>query len=227
MPVSDRVVIIGAGGFGREILDVFDACNRQALKYEVVGYIVEPEYASPGAVVNGKPILGGFDWLEHHVDDVSVVCGVGAPHYRKRLISMAKAIGCTFCSAIHPAACLTRWVDMGIGVVITAGCLLTNQIRLGNHVHLNLGCTIGHDVVIEEYVSVAPGAHVSGNVTLDEGCYIGTGANIIEKIHIGAWSIVGAGSTIIEDVPPNTTVVGVPGRVVKTREEGWHLKQYE
>jgi len=56
------------------------------------------------------------------------------------------------------------------------------------------------------------------------GCYVGTGANINGKIHIGEWSIIGAGSTIVKDVPPNTTVVGVPGQVIKTREPGWHLR---
>jgi acetyltransferase EpsM len=77
--------------------------------------------------------------------------------------------------------------------------------------------------VVEDFVTLAPGVHVSGNVNLGEGCYVGTGANIIEKIRLGAWSTVGAGSTIVDDVPPNTTVVGCPGKVIKTREQGWHL----
>jgi serine acetyltransferase len=66
--------------------------------------------------------------------------------------------------------------------------------------------------------------HISGNVKLSKGCFIGTGANIIEKIHIEEWSIVGAGSTIIRNVPANTTVVGVPGNVIRTRESGWYLE---
>jgi acetyltransferase EpsM len=56
------------------------------------------------------------------------------------------------------------------------------------------------------------------------GCYVGTGANIIEKKQLGEWSIIGAGSMIVEDVPANSTVVGVPGKVIKTSEEGWHLR---
>jgi serine acetyltransferase len=114
---------------------------------------------------------------------------------------------------------------MGEGIVITAGCILTNRIRLANHVHVNLDCTIGHDVILEDYVTLAPGVHVSGKVTFEEGCYIGTGANIVERIRVGAWSIIGAGSTIIRDVPPNTTVIGVPGKVIKQREFGWYLEE--
>jgi sugar O-acyltransferase (sialic acid O-acetyltransferase NeuD family) len=219
---AKKVVIIGAGGFAREALDVFDAVNVVKPTYEVVGFVVDPEYGNPGNVVNGKPILGGFDWLEENTD-VLGICGVGAPEHRLKLIRRAEEIGIRFCTVIHPSAVLSRWLRIGEGSIITAGCILGNQTTIGNHVHLNADCTIGHDVVMADFVTLAPGAHVSGNVLMNEGCYVGTGANIVQKKTIGAWSIIGAGSTITQDVPANTTVVGVPGRVIKTREPGWHL----
>jgi len=217
------VVIIGAGGFGREVLDIIDAINQQKPQYEVLGYIVDPQYGSPGTVINDKPILGAFDWLAGHADSVSAICGVGPSHQRYNLVRRAEAVGCRFVSIIHPSAILTRWVRLGEGTIITAGCILTNQIWVGRHVHLNLACTVGHDVHLGDFATLAPGVHLSGNVTLAEGCYIGTGANIIEKLQIGRWSIVGAGSTVTKDVPANTTAVGVPARIIKEREEGWHL----
>jgi serine acetyltransferase len=58
---------------------------------------------------------------------------------------------------------------------------------------------------------------------LGKGCYIGTGANIIEGINIGEWSIIGAGSAVIREVQANTTVVGVPGKTIKTRKPLWYL----
>jgi sugar O-acyltransferase (sialic acid O-acetyltransferase NeuD family) len=219
-----NIVILGAGGFAREVLDVFEACNAAGQDFEVQGYIVEPPYGSPGTMVNDKPILGGFDWLEQHADQIQAICAVGDPALRFRFIRQAKQSGVRFCSVIHPTAVLTRWVTIGEDVVITAGCILTNQIRIGNHVHVNLDCTIGHDAVLDDFVTLAPGVHVSGKVVMTTGCYVGTGANINGKIHIGEWSIIGAGSTIVKDVPPNTTVVGVPGQVIKTREPGWHLR---
>ena len=220
-----KIVIIGAGGFAREVLDIFEACNKVGQDHDVLGYIVESQYGSPGTVFNDKPVLGDFNWFSKHAEEVYAICGVGAPQLRLRLVRCAQERGVRFCSVVHPTAVLTRWVDIGEGVVITAGCILTNQIRIGNHVHLNLDCTIGHDAVLQDFVTLAPGVHISGKVTLSTGCYIGTGANIIENVHLGEWSIVGAGSTIINDIPANTTVVGVPGRVIKTREPGWHLKE--
>lgn len=222
--MKKNIVVIGAGGFGREVMDVIVACNQHGRSAsKPLGFIVDPEYGVPGALVNGLPILGGFDWLEKNANKVSVICGVGDSHRRFRLINRAKEINCTFSSVIHPSAILTQWVRIGEGTVITAGTILTNQIQIGNHVHINLDCTIGHDVVLRDFATLAPGVHVSGNVILDEGCYIGTGVNILEKLHVGAWSVIGAGSTIIKDVPANTTVVGVPGSVIKVRQPGWQF----
>lgn len=219
-----QVAIIGAGGFAREVSDVFDAFNAIKPTFNVVGYIVDPQYGTSGTFINDRPILGGFDWLAQQKNNVQVICGVGKPELRMRLVKRAQEIGVDFCSIVHPNATVTRWVTMGHGTVITAGCILTNQIQIGKHVHINLDCTIGHDAVIEDFVTLAPGVHLSGSVVLREGCYVGTGANIIDRTDIGAWSIVGAGSTIITDVPKNATAVGVPGKVIKFRPEGWHLE---
>lgn len=220
------LVILGAGGFARETLDVVEAINADLPRYDMLGFIVDERYGRAGDIVNEKPILGGFSWLEKH-KDVLAVGGVGAPEVRRQMIQRSVKMGIEFATLIHPSAQLTRWVEIGVGVIITVGCTLTCQIRLGNHVHLNLGCTIGHDTTVSDFVTLAPGVHISGNVYLQEGAYIGTGASIIEKRTVGAWSIVGAGSTVVKDVPANSTVVGVPAHIIKERPEGWHLRENE
>lgn len=217
------VAIIGAGGFARETLDVFDALRSDGVRVEVLGFIVDPEYGSAGTVVNDLPILGGFDWVAEHARSVDFICGVGAPEVRRGLVQRAIERGATFASVTHPTVAMTRWVEVGRGSIITAACVLTNQIRIGDHVHLNLDCTVGHDVNIDDFVTVAPGVHISGKVQLGEGAYIGTGASVIEGRRIGGWSVVGAGAVVVGDVPENATVVGVPGRVIKTRPPGWQF----
>ncbi len=212
-----KFVIIGAGGMARGVLDIFEACNQAGQDYEVLGYLVEPQFGKPGTLINDKPILGDLDWLVQHISDIKVIAGVGDPALRQRLISRTQKYGARFGNIIHPSAIFTNRVIFGEGVVITAGCILTNQIQIGNHVQVNLNCTIGHDVILEDFVTVSPGVHVSGNVKLCEGCYIGTGAVIIENKTIGKWSIVGAGSVVISDVPAYSTIVGVPAKIIKTR----------
>lgn len=215
------IVILGAGGFARETLDVLDAINAESRRYRVRGFLDDNAADLPDSI-NGQPVLGTLDWLAAH-PGTAVVCGVGAPEVRRRMILRVSEYDVSFPALIHPNAVLTRWITIREGAIITAGCILTNQITIGAHVHLNLDCTVGHDAVIEDYGTLAPGVHVSGIVTVREGAYIGTGANIIQSKTVGEWSVVGAGSTVVKDVPPNTTAVGVPAKVIKERPAGWHL----
>jgi sugar O-acyltransferase (sialic acid O-acetyltransferase NeuD family) len=218
-----KVAILGAGGFGREVLDIFDAINAIEPMFDVLGFIVDSQYGKAGTLVNDKPILGGLEWLSGRQGEVVVICGVGAPQFRRRMVRQATEVGARFCSIRHPTVVASRWVSVGEGTIVAAGCVLTNQIAIGAHVHVNLDCTVGHDCTFGDFVTLSPGVHVSGNVVLREGASVGTGANLIERVTVGAWSVIGAGSTIVREVPANSVVVGVPGKVIKTRPDGWHL----
>lgn len=220
--MARSVVILGAGALAREVLDVFDACREAGADYDVLGFLVDSDYGRPGDLVNDTPILGDLSWLGDH-PEVQAVCAVGAPQARRNIVERAASRGVRFCTVVHPRAVVTKRVTFGEGVVIAAGAVLTNNITLEDHVLLNLGCTIGHDVRVERFATVAPGVNVSGSVVVETGAYLGTGSCVIEKVRIGRWSIVGAGAAVVRDVPPNTTVIGNPARVLLTREEGWHL----
>jgi sugar O-acyltransferase (sialic acid O-acetyltransferase NeuD family) len=214
-----RIVILGAGGFAREVLDVYDACNQAGWgPFEVIGFLADDQ--PPGTMINERPVLGDVSWLTD-TDRPLAVCAIGDPAVRRRVVRRATELGVSFHTVVHPDARLTRWVQVGQGSVITAGCILTNQIRIGSHVHLNLDSTVGHDAVIEDFVTVAPGVHLSGNVTLEAGSNIGTGAAIIQGRRVGAGAVIGAGAVVTEDVPPDVVAVGVPARVVKPRSLRW------
>jgi sugar O-acyltransferase (sialic acid O-acetyltransferase NeuD family) len=215
------LVILGAGAFARETLDVVDALNTLLPTWDVIGFLVDAQYGAAGTLVQNKPILGEFSWLSKH-PGIYVVCGIGAPELRWQIFERIKSFDVQFATLVHPSVIKTTWMTVGVGTVITAGCVFSNHIVIGDHVHINPSSTIGHDVTIDRFSSLAPGVLISGNVHIQEGAYIGTGANIIEKKTIGAWAIVGAGSTVIQDVPANSTVVGTPAQVIKKRPEGWY-----
>lgn len=213
-----KVVIVGAGGFAREVLWVFREANKANRQWEVLGFIDEnPE--NHGKVICDLPILGDFEWFKT-VDKskIKVICGVGSPKTKKYFVDKAKSLGLEFCSVIHPNVRMSQYVEVGKGTVITAGNIITTQVKIGNHVSLNLDCTLGHDDIIEDYCNIAPGAHISGNVTVKEGADIGTGAVILQGLKIGAWSIIGAGAVVIDDIPDNVTAVGVPAKVIKRHQ---------
>lgn len=96
-----NIAIIGAGGFGREVLDLLEACNAAGQQYNVLGFVVDKQYGIPGTLINDKPILGDFGWLESHVDEVAVVCTVGTPKKRHALVLKAQQVGCHFGVLLH------------------------------------------------------------------------------------------------------------------------------
>jgi sugar O-acyltransferase (sialic acid O-acetyltransferase NeuD family) len=210
-----KVVILGAGGFGREVLDIFVAENRVSKKWEVLGF-VDDNVELHDKVLNGYPVLGPFDWFTT-IDpkEIKVIAAVGDNKVRRKVVEKAKELGLEFCSVIHPTVILTPFVRFGEGVIVTAGVIFTNQISVGNHVIINLDVTIGHDTVIEDFVNLNPGVHINGNNRIEEGAYIGSGAVTIQDISIGKWSIVGAGAVVVKNIPDNVLAVGVPAKVKK------------
>lgn len=224
MSSSEKVVILGAGGHAREVLDLLEAVDADGRSLEVLGYLVDPEYLAAGAEVNGLPVLGGLDWLAAHAAEVRVACGIGYPHVRHRMVRRAEAHGARFLSLVHPRSSLTRWVELGTGVIVAAGCVVTNRVRLGDHVHLNVGSTISHDCVCEPFSGTAPGVHVAGGVVLGEGAYLGIGASVLPGVRVGRWSIAGAGAAVTRDIPANHVAVGVPAVARRERPAGWHLE---
>jgi len=221
--MTTRLVILGAGGFAREVLDVVDAIEAAAPStFTVVGFVSERE-SDWNRTIHGVPVLGGFEWFERAPrEGLHVVCGIGSPPVRKRLVARCEALGLPSATLVHPRAVRTRWVELGPGTVVTAGVVLTNDIRVGRHVHLNLNATVGHDAVLEDFVTIAPGVNVSGNVHVGEGTDLGTGSAVLQNTTIGAWSVVGAGAVVHRNLPANCTAVGVPAKVIKTRPPGWH-----
>lgn len=218
-----RLVIIGAGAFAREIIDIIDAMNIAGAGIEIVGLVVDEAYLPSVSSIDDIPVLGELSVL-NELQGIQLICAIGDPIARHRIVTQMVQRGHDFVTLIHPSVIWGRHVSLGAGTVVTSGCILSNNIKIGNHCHLNPGVIVGHDCYIHDFVSLAPGARVSGYVEINEGSYIGTGANIIDRIVVGNWSIVGAGATVIRHVPANSTVVGVPAKPISYRPEDWYLR---
>jgi sugar O-acyltransferase (sialic acid O-acetyltransferase NeuD family) len=213
------LVIIGAGGFGREVLDLVKDINAMASTFDFLGFLDDGEVQVQLLERVGAPLLGRSSILSDLA--ASFVIGIGSGEPRRRIDALARSWDRTAVTLTHPSATIGNDVTVGEGVVIAAGVRLTTHIVLGRQTHLNVNCTVGHDVIVEDYATLYPGVHVGGGCVIGEGATLGTGCVLLPNVRVGRGATIGAGAVVVRDVAPATTVVGtvarptLPSRIAK------------
>ena len=206
------IVIIGAGGFGREVAWLIEDINKVNNEWNIVGF-VDDNKSIQGTEINGYKVVGDIDWLEKQ--EVFVVNAIGNPVIKKKVMDKLDGSKNIYPILIHPSVIYSERVTFGEGSIICAGNTLTVDIQIGKHVIINLDSTIGHDAVIGDYSTILPSVNISGCVNIDKCVNIGTGSAIIQGMKIGNNTIIGAGSVVTKDLPENCTAVGVPAKPIK------------
>ena len=213
-------VIIGAGGFGREVADIAAAVTKEKAEIKLIGFIDDnPDLH--GKTLNEVPVLGGLDWINEagNGNDVYFVCAIGDPRIKKKVVTRALELGYVPYTLIHPSVRIGYDVTIGAGTILCPGTIITTNISIGNHVIINQICSIGHDAVIEDYVTVNPLSAISGAVHLKEGVFIGTCAAVLQGLEIGEWSVIGASASVIKSQEAYVVAVGVPTVVKKKLDQ--------
>lgn len=206
------LVIVGAGGHGREVLDVVEAAEATGVAHGFVGFAADE--ADPVLLARRRATLLGPPELLQDLD-ADYVLGIGAGETRRRLDETLSGWGRRARTVVHPLASLGSDLRIGDGVLLAAGARVTTNVTLGRHTHLNVNAVVSHDCVLGDYVTLSPGCLVNGANVLDDGVFLGTGAVVVPGRRIGAWARVGAGAVVVDDVEPGTTVAGVPARPVR------------
>jgi sugar O-acyltransferase (sialic acid O-acetyltransferase NeuD family) len=206
MPLS-RFVVVGAGGHARVVIATIEAAGGEVVR------VLDDD-----PVIRGTPILGhvveGPAIRELIPVGALVILGIGSN--RARMVVAGRLLA-TFGTAVHPSAVVHSSVVIGVGSVVFAGAVIQPGSSLGSHVIVNTSASIDHDCVLRDFVHIAPGVRLAGNVTLEPGAFMGIGSCALPGVRIGAWATVGAGSVVLREVPPGSTAVGVPAKLVHER----------
>lgn len=203
-------MIVGAGGFARETLDVVAAINAVDQRWDFLGFLDDSKVDDPLITRRGARILGRTELLEELECDY--VIAIADPTARLRIDNLATRIGRVPASLVHPGMTVGTQNRFDPGLIAMAASSITTNVTIGRHVQVNPGATVGHDAVLGAYVSLYPGARIGGSVTLGDAVTVGAGACVIQGLRVGSGSFIGAGAVVTKDVPAGSVVVGIPAR---------------
>ena len=213
-----KIVLIGAGGFGREVAQMIDDINHQQDTYELLGFLDDGEQFGQNSVINGLPWLGNSDWILKYSKDIVCNCTIGDAATKAKIMRKLLAQGVQFETIKATTAGYAKYTEIGPGCVLYWNVGVSVNCKIGAGVLLNDSTLIGHDVVIGNYTSVMPGTSISGNCVIGEEVNIGGHVFIIPGKKVGDKARIAAGSVVFSNVKAGTTVLGNPAKRMRELE---------
>jgi sugar O-acyltransferase (sialic acid O-acetyltransferase NeuD family) len=200
--MSGKLIIIGAGGHGKSVLDA----AIKSEKYNVIGFLDDTPDKDE---VLGFPRLGYFSDIDKYADNHMFVCAVGDNSIR---VMIDASVNVEWAVIIHPSANIGMGVNIGDGSVVMGGTVINSSAQIGRHCVINSGAVVEHDCAVLDYSHISPNATLCGKVKIGRETWIGAGATVRDGISIAERVTVGAGSVLVKNINEAGTYVGLPAR---------------
>ncbi len=206
--MSKRLVIVGAGAFGREIMCwAMDAVNAD---WSALVWVDDNADALQGYDYS-LPWLGALESFQPAEGDRCVIAA-GEPETKRKLATVLRERGASFASLVHPSAVIARTARLGQGVIVCPLSFVSADARVGDFVTINGLSSVGHDVEIGNFATLSAHVDLTGHVQVGEGVFFGTSATVVPKVRIGANARIGAGVTVMRTVAAGSTLFTTPPR---------------
>ncbi|MCA9564790.1 MAG: NeuD/PglB/VioB family sugar acetyltransferase [Myxococcales bacterium] len=207
------LVIVGAGGFGREVFQHALDARKAGAPLDVIGFLDDRPDALEGFDLP-VGVLGSFN--DERYLSSRVVIALGDQAERLRLREAVSAVGGELVSVIHPTAYVAESSRLGVGLVIGPGVYIGINASVGDNAAFNVYSSVGHDAMVGRDGVLSSYSAVTGSCAVGDGVFTGTHVTISPGVTVGGWSKVAAGSVVTRDCPPGSLLVGNPakGRVM-------------
>jgi sugar O-acyltransferase (sialic acid O-acetyltransferase NeuD family) len=208
----ERILIVGAGGFGRETLQwAQDAWPDHAGRF--AGFLSADRDILRNQACD-LPILADPAGFRPEAGD-GLLLGIGIPAVRRRVAETLLGRGATFLSLVHPTAVVARGAAIGAGAVICPFAVVSDGARVGACALINYHASLAHDAHAGDYAVLSPYATLGGRACIGEDAFLGLHASVGPGCRVGDRSKVAANSCALSDVPADSLAYGVPGRVAR------------
>jgi sugar O-acyltransferase (sialic acid O-acetyltransferase NeuD family) len=207
----NNLIILGAGGFGREVYNWAKQSPQHGKDYIIKGFLDDNENALSNFKYPVK-VIGSISDYSPQREDV-FICAIGSPGIKRKVCSSIEAKGGTFLNIIHPSAIIGENVSLGIGVVVCPGVKITCDVKVGNHVSININSCVGHDATIGDHCQISCFCDLNGYSVIGNEVFIGGSASVLPGIKVADGVTIGSGALVVKNITQEgVTVVGVPAK---------------
>lgn len=203
-----RLIIIGAGGMGREVLQCAKQINQVEKRWNIAGFLDPDEEALRGKKCEYTVIGDDYDYEIQAEDEF--ICAAGDGVLRAKLTERLKSRGAKFTTLVHPSALIADTAEIGEGTIIFANSIVSDNVKIGEGCFINYQSSVGHDVVMEDYCTIFSKCVICGACRIGTGVTMGTASNIVPGITVSENAYICAGSTVMRNLRRNARVIGVP-----------------
>lgn len=206
------LIIVGAGGFGRELLQWVKDINRIEKKWNILGFIDDNLEALQGYACDYTVIGTIRDWKPQANQEFAMA--IANPDIKEKVSQLIKAKGGVFTSVVHPTATIGEFNELGEGVVMYPNSRITVNVRIGDFVTILGNTSIGHDADIMNYCTLSGSCNITRGVVLHEKVFLSCNVSVVPERKIGASVYVCAGSTVMTNIRSGNKVMGCPAKKV-------------
>lgn len=209
-PACARIFVVGAGGFGREVVQWARATWPDEAS-KIAGFLsadadILVGHSSP------LPVVADPATFEPQPGD-GLLLAIGIPGVRRRVAEVLLDRGATFLTLIHPTATVAATASIGAGSIVCPGAVISDAARLGRFTLVNYHASLAHDAAAGDFAVLSPYAALGGGATIGADAFLGLHASVGPRVAVGPRSKVAANSCALTDVPADSLALGVPARV--------------
>lgn len=205
-----QLIIVGAGGFGRELLQWCKDIQKVEKKWEIAGFI-DDDLTALDEYKCDYEVIGTIDSWQPAQDQVFALA-VAEPKTKEIITKKIESRGGEFVSIIHPDARVGDFNSLGKGIVLYPNARITVNVTVGDYVTVLDNTSIGHDAYIGDYTTISASCGINGHVRVGKYCYFGCNASTIPSIKIGDECHIGVGSMVVNNIKAGMHVFGNPAK---------------
>lgn len=211
LPATTRTLIVGAGGFGRELYWWMQSHSSQNSANTFAGFLDDNQAALDGFSGYAPGIIDTISSYQPEPYD-QLVMAINTPKTKLSLAKSLQTRGSIFATFVHKDALIVPNARIGYGSVVCPGAVLSCDSVIGDFVTMNVYASLGHDSQVGDGCTMSSHTDVMGKVQLGSGVFMGSHASVLPGISVGDFARIGANSVVIRRVLADTTVFGVPAR---------------